>query len=85
MALDDGRFLVHPKRYDSLLKKDASSSSSRADEMNKWKLVRTSDRFLVVALGVPVPRYEGHPLDPPLRSRFQGDYPVSQKIVYCNV
>lgn len=68
MALDDGRFLVHPKRYDSLLK----DSTTRADEMRKWKLVRTSDRFLVVALGVPVPRYEGHPLDPPLRSRFQG-------------
>lgn len=30
-----------------------------------------SERFYVIALGLPVPRYEGYPLDPPLRSRFQ--------------
>ncbi|KAJ3126154.1 von Willebrand factor A domain-containing protein 8 [Physocladia obscura] len=72
MALDDGRFLVHPKRFDSL----AGNESS--EEMRKWKLVRTSEKFVVVALGLPVPveyiktmKYEGHPLDPPLRSRFQ--------------
>ena len=26
----------------------------------------------MIAIGLPVPRYQGHPLDPPLRSRFQG-------------
>ncbi|KAI9345549.1 AAA domain-containing protein [Obelidium mucronatum] len=65
MALDDGRFLVHPKRYDLLLK------SKSKEEIEKWKLVRTSERFVVIGLGLPVPKYEGHPLDPPLRSRFQ--------------
>ncbi|TPX75293.1 hypothetical protein CcCBS67573_g03438 [Chytriomyces confervae] len=65
MALEDGRFLVHPKRFDLLL---ASQSES---ELAKWKLVRTSEKFIVIGLGLPVPKYEGHPLDPPLRSRFQ--------------
>ena len=27
--------------------------------------------FRVIALGLPVPKYTGSPLDPPLRSRFQ--------------
>ncbi|RKO85785.1 AAA domain-containing protein, partial [Blyttiomyces helicus] len=65
MSLDDGRFLVHPSRYDTLAKSHSSA------EMKKWNLVRTSDEFLVIALGLPVPKYEGYPLDPPLRSRFQ--------------
>ena len=34
-------------------------------------MVRVDDRFRIVALGLPVPRYPGNPLDPPLRSRFQ--------------
>jgi hypothetical protein len=34
-------------------------------------LVRVDDKFRVIALGLPVPKYRGHPLDPPLRSRFQ--------------
>lgn len=29
-----------------------------------------SAQFLVIAIGLPVPKYDGHPLDPPLRSRF---------------
>ncbi len=41
------------------------------EELDAWKLVRVSDRFRVIALGLPVPRYQGNPLDPPLRSRFQ--------------
>lgn len=39
--------------------------------MDAWKLVRVSEDFRVIALGLPVPRYHGNPLDPPLRSRFQ--------------
>ena len=41
------------------------------EEMDAWKLVRVSEDFRVIALGLPVPRYQGNPLDPPLRSRFQ--------------
>lgn len=41
------------------------------EELRAWKLVRVSEDFRVIALGLPVPRYHGNPLDPPLRSRFQ--------------
>ncbi|XP_058438588.1 von Willebrand factor A domain-containing protein 8 isoform X2 [Marmota monax] len=40
-------------------------------ELDAWKIVRVSENFRVIALGLPVPRYSGNPLDPPLRSRFQ--------------
>ena len=33
--------------------------------------MRVDEKFRVIALGLPVPRYKGNPLDPPLRSRFQ--------------
>ena len=32
---------------------------------------RVSPLFVVIAIGVPSPPFRGHPLDPPLRSRFQ--------------
>lgn len=32
---------------------------------------RVSPNFQVIALGLPVPIFYGHTLDPPLRSRFQ--------------
>ena len=41
------------------------------DEVSKWRLVRVDENFRVIALGLPVPKYVGQPLDPPLRSRFQ--------------
>ena len=41
------------------------------EELDSWKLLRVNEDFRVFALGVPVPRYPGNPLDPPLRSRFQ--------------
>lgn len=41
------------------------------EELDSWKIVRVSEDFRVIALGLPVPRYTGNPLDPPLRSRFQ--------------
>ncbi|KAG0215924.1 von Willebrand factor A domain-containing protein 8 [Mortierella sp. GBA30] len=68
MALEDGRFLVHPKRFDMLVKEGGQSA---IETMEKHKLVKVSESFTVVALGLPVPQYVGHPLDPPLRSRFQ--------------
>ncbi|KAI9253809.1 AAA domain-containing protein [Phascolomyces articulosus] len=57
MGLDDGRFLTT---------KDVNDSTN-----GYTKFEKVSDRFLVFALGLPVPPYVGYPLDPPLRSRFQ--------------
>lgn len=37
----------------------------------QWRIGRVDERFRVIALGLPVPPYQGNPLDPPLRSRFQ--------------
>ncbi|XP_061716491.1 von Willebrand factor A domain-containing protein 8 [Cydia pomonella] len=65
MHLEDGRFLVPAARYDKLLKEHGE------EELSKWRLVRVDENFRVIALGLPVPRYSGQPLDPPLRSRFQ--------------
>eukprot|EP01060_Flectonema_neradi_P023062 TRINITY_DN3129_c0_g2_i1.p1 TRINITY_DN3129_c0_g2~~TRINITY_DN3129_c0_g2_i1.p1 ORF type:complete len:1879 (+),score=356.83 TRINITY_DN3129_c0_g2_i1:191-5827(+) len=65
MALEDGRFLTSPDRYDELLQ------THTEEELTKIGLVKVSREFRVIALGLPVPRYAGTPLDPPLRSRFQ--------------
>ncbi|XP_056108158.1 von Willebrand factor A domain-containing protein 8 [Rhinichthys klamathensis goyatoka] len=65
MQLEDGRFLMSAQRYDKLLEEHTK------EEMDAWKIVRVSEDFRVIALGLPVPRYKGNPLDPPLRSRFQ--------------
>ncbi|XP_074033568.1 von Willebrand factor A domain-containing protein c12.2 isoform X2 [Leptinotarsa decemlineata] len=65
MHLEDGRLLIPAARYDKLLKAHGE------EELKKWKLVRVDDNFRVIALGLPVPKYRGNPLDPPLRSRFQ--------------
>ena len=78
MHLEDGRLLIPASRYDKLL------AEYGKDELNKWQLVRVSEDFRVVALGLPVPQYTGNPLDPPLRSRFQArnikHIPFSQQI-----
>ncbi len=66
MHLEDGRLLIPAARYDRLLEEHSQA------ELDKWKLVRVSEDFRVIALGLPVPKYIGNPLDPPLRSRFQG-------------
>lgn len=56
-----------------------------ADELKRWGLVRVSEHFRVIALGLPVPKYQGISLDPPLRSRFQArnitsiSYQVNEK------
>ncbi|KAG7255150.1 hypothetical protein CRUP_037222 [Coryphaenoides rupestris] len=65
MQLEDGRFLMSSQRYDKLLQEHTK------EEMDAWKIVRVSEDFRVIALGLPVPKYQGNPLDPPLRSRFQ--------------
>ncbi|XP_037542623.1 von Willebrand factor A domain-containing protein 8 [Nematolebias whitei] len=65
MQLEDGRFLMSAERYDKLLQEHTKG------ELDSWKIVRVSEDFRVIALGLPVPKYKGNPLDPPLRSRFQ--------------
>jgi MoxR-like ATPase len=62
MALEDGRFLLPQARY-------AELSPAQREQS---KLVPVHPDFRVIALGVPVPPFPGNPLDPPLRSRFQG-------------
>ena len=66
MALDDGRFLVSAARYDELLREPDGAAHIAAAS-----LVRVHPNFRVIALGLPVPKFHGFPLDPPLRSRFQ--------------
>ncbi|XP_055726318.1 von Willebrand factor A domain-containing protein 8 [Salvelinus fontinalis] len=65
MQLEDGRFLMSYQRYDKLL------TEHTKEELDASQIVRVSEDFRVIALGLPVPRYKGNPLDPPLRSRFQ--------------
>lgn len=85
MHLEDGRFLIPPERYDKLLKDHGKEA------LNKWGLERVSENFRIIAIGLPVPKYRGAPLDPPFRSRFQArdvtglSYAVSDfKMFYFN-
>lgn len=66
LSLEDGRFLLHHTAYDALLQKGLTPA-----ELTQRKLLRCHEDFRVIAIGLPVPRYPGYPLDPPLRSRFQ--------------
>ena len=68
MSLDDGTFLISPQRYQSLIEKEGHTPES----LEKLGLLPVHPNFRVIGLTVPVPRYPGLPLDPPLRSRFQG-------------
>ncbi|KAM4862381.1 LOW QUALITY PROTEIN: von Willebrand factor A domain-containing protein 8-like [Urocitellus parryii] len=65
MQLEDGHFLMSAEHYDKLLQDHTKA------ELDAWKIVRVSENFRVIALGLPEPRYSWNPLDPPLRSRFQ--------------
>lgn len=82
--LDDGQFMVSPERYDKL-------KSLNTDMSN---LLRVHEDFRVIAIGLPVPKYKGNLLDPPLRSRFQAhlvsypnyeDFYIYLKSKYGNV
>uniref|UniRef100_A0A915CR40 ATPase dynein-related AAA domain-containing protein n=1 Tax=Ditylenchus dipsaci TaxID=166011 RepID=A0A915CR40_9BILA len=66
MQLDDGRFLMAASKFDKLLEKHSEQ------QLKEWKLERVSQNFQVIAMGLAVPAFHGHTLDPPLRSRFQG-------------
>jgi hypothetical protein len=66
--LDNGQFLVAPDRYDKLV---AIAKQTDDVQMSELNLLRVHQDFRVLAIGLPVPKYKGNPLDPPLRSRFQ--------------
>ena len=68
ITLEDGRHIISNKKYDSLLK------AHTEEELTSWGLLRAHERFRVIALGIPVPPWQGMPLDPPFRSRFQVRY-----------
>lgn len=63
--LDDGRHLVSFARYQHLLK------TSSQLELERLGIYSCHPDFFVAALTCPVPPFQGRPLDPPLRSRFQ--------------
>ncbi|KAL6723384.1 hypothetical protein Aduo_018396 [Ancylostoma duodenale] len=65
MQLEDGRFLMRHDKYDKL------TSNYTADQLRAMGIERVSERFHIIALGLPVPKFVGNSLDPPLRSRFQ--------------
>ncbi|XP_023163601.1 von Willebrand factor A domain-containing protein 8 isoform X2 [Drosophila hydei] len=65
MHLETGQFLIAPNRYDNLLKTHSQQ------QLKSWGLLRVSEHFRIVAIGLPTHKYKGTPLDPPLRSRFQ--------------
>jgi MoxR-like ATPase len=63
---------------------DSSTSADAVVTAAASRLVPVHPRFRVVAIGAPVPPYPGSPLDPPLRSRFQGrriDLPPPRALV----
>ena len=67
MLLDDGSFLMNHTTYDKLIQ-----SGMTQQQLTDKKLLRVHPNFRVIAIGLPVPRFPGYTLDPPLRSRFQG-------------
>uniref|UniRef100_A0A183C171 VWFA domain-containing protein n=1 Tax=Globodera pallida TaxID=36090 RepID=A0A183C171_GLOPA len=98
MQLDDGRFLMAADKFDRLLQASGSGSKPpkiqrfqrySLQQLKEWKLERVSEHFRVIALGLPVPPFYGHSLDPPLRSRFQchnlGQLPFVQMLQMCSL
>jgi hypothetical protein len=88
MNLEDGRFLMASERYHSLATSMSQvfpllnhagyqiiceffASQSTLDQAH---IIPVHPDFRVIALGLPVPRYPGNPLDPPLRSRLQAHW-----------
>lgn len=75
MQLDDGRFLMHHNKFNRLEEVKSILFISNAwciqkyslKELQSMGLERVSPLFRVIALGLPVPKFPGYPLDPPLR------------------
>jgi MoxR-like ATPase len=81
MGLEDGTRLLAAERFDDIVRplcetRGIAVESQEAAQLarDELGLVRVSPDFRVFALALPVPRYPGNSLDPPLRSRFQGRY-----------
>jgi hypothetical protein len=66
LNLDDGNFLVSPARYDKLVELAKNSEQ----DLKSLNLLKVHPDFRVISIGLPVPKYPGNPLDPPLRSRL---------------
>lgn len=69
MNLEDGRRIISASRYKNLLKEFGHDKV-----VNEWKFISAGENFRVIGLSVPNPPYNGNPLDPPFRSRFQVRY-----------
>jgi hypothetical protein len=69
MALEDGRFLCSPMRWDALV-----AAGMSPEQLTQQGLIRVHPDFRVCAIALPVPPYAGRALDPPLRSRFSARY-----------
>ena len=65
LSLDDGRLLVEQRR---MLAAAATGDAAAATDAAQFAAVHPL--FRVIALAAPAPPFEGRPLDPPLRSRF---------------
>lgn len=65
MHLEDGRRIVSATVYDDLL------NSNKQSQLDQWGLIRAHERFRVIALAAPTPKFKGKSMDPPFRSRFQ--------------
>jgi hypothetical protein len=81
MMLEDGRFLMRQEAVQSLEAAEAAEAAgtgagagSGVGASGSARLVAVHPDFQVIALGLPVPPYQGRPLDPPLRSRFQSRF-----------
>ncbi|KAG2378887.1 hypothetical protein C9374_008035 [Naegleria lovaniensis] len=66
MALESGTMLISPQRYKQLIEEEGKTE----EELRLMKIEPTHEDFRIIAMGLPVPPYEGNTLDPPLRSRF---------------
>ena len=64
-----------PDRYDKLVA--LANESNNQSELKNLSLLRVHEDFRVIAIGLPVPKYKGNLLDPPLRSRFQSHLVLS--------
>jgi midasin (ATPase involved in ribosome maturation) len=83
MMLEDGRFLMRAEAVQHLVEAEAEAGTGAgvgaeagvgASASSSARLVAVHPDFQVIALGLPVPPYQGRPLDPPLRSRFQSRF-----------
>lgn len=68
--LPDGTHLIPADRLEAARAEEARRHGTKPGTLSRF--IPVHPNFSVIAIGVPVPPYKGHPLDPPFRSRFQG-------------